>query len=76
MDASEFKAGWLGLGRRLVRAGREAERLRLSERGAFWHHMMEKNMESMEKRVILKSKHKSSIFSHIFRFIFIPYYFH
>ena len=34
MDASEFSAGWLGLGRRLVRAGPEAERLKLLERGA------------------------------------------
>ena len=33
MDASEFQTGWLGLGRRLVTARREAERLRIFCRG-------------------------------------------
>ena len=39
MDASDFDVGWLGLSRRLVGRGRESERLRLLERGAFWHHI-------------------------------------
>ena len=62
MDGSEFSAGWLGL----VRAGREAERLRVLERGAFWRHIFPyvfqifkffgiflvwKNMENIEKSV-------------------------